>query len=104
MRMKTPLPIEDGFDKYNNAFFLEKVKKIRDEYGCSTKNLGIYKNEYYFDRSGVESQTTYAHNWSRWIMNSSHGFTKYGIEKISESARAYSYLILTSQASARHGI
>ena len=37
-------------------------------------------------------------------MNSSHGFTKYGLEKISESVRAYSYLILTSQASARHGI
>ena len=29
---------------------------------------------------------------------------KYGIEKISESALAYSYLILTSKASARHGI
>ena len=48
---------------------------------------------------------TYVHNnWSRRIMNSSHGFTKYGIEKISESALAYSYLILTSKASARHGI
>ena len=104
-RMKTPLPSEDGFDKYNNAFSLEQVKKIGDEYGCSTKNLGIYKNKYYFDRSGVGSQMTYAHNnWSRWMMNSSHGFTKYGIEKISESARAYSYLILTSQASARHDI
>ena len=104
-RMKTPLPSEDGFDKYNNAFSLEQVKKIGDEYGCSTKNLGIYRNGYYFDRSGVGSQMTYSHNnWSRWMMNSSHGFTKYGIEKISESARAYSYLILTSQASARHGI
>ena len=37
-------------------------------------------------------------------MNSSHGFTKYGLEKISESIRAYSYLILSSQAAARHGI
>jgi len=37
-------------------------------------------------------------------MNSSHGFTKYGIEKISESIRVYCYLILGSQASARHGI
>jgi len=47
----------------------------------------------------------YEHNnWSRWITNSSHGFTKYGLEKISESVRAYSYLVLTSQAFARHGI
>ena len=70
-RMKTPLPSEDGFDKYNNAFSLEQVKKIGDEYGCSTKNLGIYRNGYYFDRSGVGSQMTYSHNnWSRWMMNS----------------------------------
>ena len=48
--MNTPLPSEDGFDKYKNAFSLEQVKKNGDEYGCSTKNLGIYKNEYYFDR------------------------------------------------------
>ena len=75
-RMNTPLTSEDGFDKYSNAFSLEQVRKIEDEYGCSTKSLGIYQNNYYFDRSGVGSQTTYAHNnWSRWIMNSSHGFT-----------------------------
>ena len=54
---------------------------------------------------GTGSQTTYEHNnWSRWIINSSHGFTKAGLEKISESIRAYSYLVLTSQAAARHGI
>ena len=104
-RMLTPLPGEEGFDKYNNAFNLEQVRKIGDEYGVSTKNLGIFKNEYYFDRTGKYGKYSYEHNnWSRWIMNSSHGFTKYGLEKISESIRAYSYLILTSQASARHGI
>ena len=104
-RMLTPLPGEEGFDKYNNAFSLEQVRRIGDEYGVSTKNLNIYKNEYYFDQSGVGSDISYQHNnWSKWIMNSSHGFTKYGLEKISESIRAYSYLILSSQASARHGI
>ena len=67
--------------------------------------MGIFKNEYYFDRSGKYGNYSYEHNdWSRWILNSSHGFTKYGLEKISESIRAYSYLVLTSQASARHGI
>ena len=67
--------------------------------------MSIYRNDYYFDRSGKYGDYSYAHNnWSRWVMNSSHGFTKYGLEKISESIRAYSYLVLTSQASARHGI
>ena len=104
-RMLTPLPGEEGFDKYNNAFSLEQVMRIGDEYGVTTKSLGVYKNQYYFERSGVGSRVSYEHNnWSRWITNSSHGFTKAGLEKISESIRAYSYLVLTSQAAARHGI
>ena len=104
-RMLTPLPGEDGFDKYNNAFSLEQVRRIGDEYGCSTNSLGVYKNQYYLERTGPYGNYSYEHNnWSRWITNSSHGFTKYGLEKISESVRAYSYLVLTSQAAARHGI
>ena len=104
-RMLTPLPGEEGFDKYDNAFSLEEVRRIGDEYGCSTKSMSIYRNDYYLDRSGKYGDYSYAHNnWSRWLMNSSHGFTKQGLEKISESIRAYSYLILSSQAAARHGI
>ena len=104
-RMLTPLPGTEGFDKYNNAFSLEEVRRIRDEYGITTKNLGIFKNKYYFDRTGKYGNYFYEHNdWSRWIVNSSQGFTKSGVEKISESIRAYSYLVLTSQAAARHGI
>ena len=104
-RMLTPLPGTEGFDKYNNAFNLEQVRRIGDEYGCSTKSLRIYENKYYFERTGKYGNYSYEHNnWSRWIMNSSHGFTKYGLEKMSESIRAYSYLVLTSQAAARHGI
>ena len=104
-RMLTPLPGEGGFDKYDNAFSLEQVRRIGDEYGVSTKSMNIYKNEYFFDRSGTSGNYTYQHNdWSRWIMNSSRGFTKYGLKKISESIRAYSYLVLTSQAAARHGV
>ena len=103
--MLTPLPETKGFDKYNNAFSLEEVRRIGDEYGCSTKSLRIYENKSYFDRTGKYGNYYYEHNnWSRWIMNSSHGFTKSGVEKISESIRAYSYLVLTSQAAARHGI
>ena len=104
-RMLTPLPGTEGFDKYNNAFSLEEVRRVGDEYGCSTKSLRIYENKYYFERTGKYGNYFYEHNdWSSWIMNLSHGFTKSGVEKISESIRAYSYLVLTSQAAARHGI
>ena len=39
-----------------------------------------------------------------WIMEGSVGFTDVGLLRISESVRAYAYLILSSQASARSGI
>ena len=41
---------------------------------------------------------------TRWITEGSDGFTDVGLYKISESVRAYAYLILSSQASARSGI
>ena len=39
-----------------------------------------------------------------WIIEKSVGFTDVGLLKIYESVRAYAYLILSSQASARSGI
>ena len=39
-----------------------------------------------------------------WIIEASVGFTDVGLLKISESIRAYAYLILSSLASARSGI
>ena len=41
---------------------------------------------------------------TQWILEKSDGFTDVSLYKISESIRAYAYLILSSQASARSGI
>ena len=41
---------------------------------------------------------------TRWIIEASVGFTDVGLSRISENVRAYAYLILSSQASARSGI
>ena len=41
---------------------------------------------------------------TQWTLEKSDGFTDVGLLKISESVRAYAYLILSSQASARSGI
>ena len=41
---------------------------------------------------------------TQWIIEGSVGFTDMGLYKILESVRAYAYLILTSQASARSSI
>ena len=40
----------------------------------------------------------------RWIIETSVGFTDVGLLRISESVRAYAFLILSSQASARSSI
>ena len=41
---------------------------------------------------------------TRWIIEKSQGFTDVGLLRISESVRAYAFLILNSQASARSSI
>ena len=41
---------------------------------------------------------------TRWITEKSVGFTDVGLYRISESVRAYAYLILSSQTSARSSI
>ena len=41
---------------------------------------------------------------TRWMIEKSQGFTDVGLLRISETIRAYAYLILSSQASARSRI
>ena len=41
---------------------------------------------------------------TQWILEKLVGFTDVGLLRISESVRAYTYLILSSQASARSSI
>ena len=66
-RIRAPTQSE-GFDKYNNAFSLEEVRRVGNEYGCSTENLSISRNQYFFNKSGRGSHN----NWSRWIISSYH--------------------------------
>ena len=68
--------------------------KYRDEKFYWTYQCGVvWPNDYI----GPDSMT-------RWIIEKSQGFTDVGLYRISESVRAYAYLILSSQASARSSI
>ena len=68
--------------------------RYRDEKFYWTYQHGIgWPNDYI----GPDSMT-------RWIIETSVGFTYIGLLRISESVRAYAYLILSSQASARSSI
>ena len=66
----------------------------RDEKFCWTCQHGVCWPDDYI---GPDPMT-------RWIIEKSVGFTDVGLLRISESVRAYAYLILSSQASARSSI
>ena len=68
--------------------------RYRDEKFYWTYQCGVHWPDSYI---GPDSMT-------RWIIETSVGFTDVGLLKISESVRAYAYLILSSQTSARSGI
>ena len=68
--------------------------RYRDEKCYWTYQCGVHWPDYYI---GPDSMT-------QWIIEKSVGFTDVGLLKISESVRAYAYLILSSQASARSSI
>ena len=68
--------------------------KYRDEKFYWTYQHGVHWPDDYI---GPDSMT-------QWILEVSDGFTDVGLLRISESVRAYAYLILSSQASARSSI
>ena len=68
--------------------------RYREEKFYWTYQRGVYWPDDYI---GPDSMT-------RWIIEKSQGFTDVGLLRISESIRAYAYLILSSQASARSSI
>ena len=68
--------------------------RYRDEKFYWTYQRGIGWPDDYI---GPDSMT-------RWIIEKSVGFTDMGLFRISEIVRAYAYLILSSQASARSSI
>ena len=68
--------------------------RYRDEKFYWTYQCGVHWPDDYI---GPDSMT-------RWIIETSVGFTDVGLLRISESVRAYAYLILSSQASARSSI
>ena len=68
--------------------------RYRDEKFYWTYQRGVCWPDDYL---GPDSMT-------HWIIEKSVGFTDVGLLRISESARAYAFLILSSQASARSSI
>ena len=103
-RLQTPLPHETSFNTADNPYTESEFLKICEDYGVPNDPMRYRDEKFYWtyqcgvqwpdDYIGLDSMT-----W--WIIEKSVGFTDVGLLKISESVRAYAYLFLSSQASAR---
>ena len=106
--LEIPLPYENSFNQYNNPYNHEKFIGIFSEYGISN-NLTKWRNQKYFStwqsrawETGRPGMSYINENsFSRWIIEKSNGLITLGLQKLSESVRDYTYLILTSQTSTR---
>ena len=106
-RLPVPLPHETGFNAADNPYTESEFLKICEDYGVPNDPMRYRDEKFYWtyqrsvhwpnDYIGPDSMT-------RWIIEDSDGSTDVGLLKISESVRAYAYLILSSQASARSSI
>ena len=101
------MPHETSFNAADNPYTESEFLKICEDYRVPNDPIKYQDEKFYWtyqhsvhwpnDYIGSDSMT-----W--WIIEKSVGFTDVGLYKISESVRAYAYLILSSQASARSGI
>ena len=98
---------EIGFNAADNPYTESEFFKICEDYGVPNNTMKYRDEKFYWTyQHGVHWPNDYIgpDSMSRWIIEKSVGFTDVGLLKISESIRAYAYLILSSQASAMSGI
>ena len=106
-RLQTPLPHSPGFNAADNPYTESEFLKICEDYRVPNDTMRYRDERFYWSyQRGVCWPDDYIgpDSMTRWIIENSMGFTDLGLYKILESVRAYAYLILSSQASARSGI
>ena len=107
-KLQVPLPHETGFNAADNPYTESEFLKICEDYRVPNDPMR-YRDEkfqYWTYQRGVGWPNDYLgpDSMTRWIIEKSQGFTDVGLLRISESVRAYAYLILSSQASVRSRI
>ena len=102
-----PLPHETGFNAADNPYTESEFSKICEDYGVPNDPMRYRDEKFYWSyQHGVGWPNDYLgpDSMTRCITEKSVGFTDIGLLRISESVRAYAFLILSSQASTRSSI
>ena len=89
------MPHKTGFNATDNPYTESEFLKICEDYRAPNDSMRY--RDWPDDYIGPDSMT-------QWILEKLVGFTDVGLLRISESIRAYAYLILSSQAFARSSI
>ena len=106
-RLQVPLPHETSFNAADTPYTESEFLKICEDYRVPNDPMRYRAEKFYWSyQRGVHWPDDYIgpDSMTRCIIEASDGFTDVGLLKISESVRAYAYLILSSQASARSSI
>ena len=106
-KLQTPLPHETGFYAADNPYTESEFFKICEDYRVPNDPMRYRDEKFYWTyQRGVQwpNDCIGPDSMTRWTIEKSVGFTDVGLLRISESVRAYAYLILSSQASARSSI
>ena len=106
-KLQVPLLHETGFNTADNPYTESEFLKICEGYRVPNDPMKYRDEKFYWTyQRGVHLPDDYIgpDSMTRWILEKLVGFTDVGLLRISESVRAYAYLILSSQASARSSI
>ena len=101
------MPDETSFNAADNPYTESEFFKVCEDYRVPNDPMKYWDEKFYWTyQASVHLPNDYIgpDSMTRWIIEGSVGFTDVGFLKISESVREYTYLILSSQASAWSGI
>ena len=101
------MPHQTSFNAADNPYAESEFFNICEDYRVPNDPMKYRDEKFYWTyQRGVHWPDDYIglDSMTRWILEKSDGFIDALLYKISESIRAYAYLILSSQASARSSI